>query len=212
MAHGTATGWAEWQGQRYTFENAPAYAEKNWGGAFPERWFWIQGNAFPDVPDLTVTAAGGLRQVLGRQEAVGLVGIHFRGQFIAVGSLAGKMTWNIAPWGAWSLMAQDHRYRITLSGKAKDNPAVVRVPTLDGLRFGCWDTTHGHLHVQVWQRSRSGSDTLMLIAHLEQKLQVVGGNEQRFVRLLHKANQAATGAQVQAGGGLIVEQYPRAHG
>lgn len=41
MAHGLATGWFEWndgsrhQPGRLEFNDAPAYAEKNWGGAFP---------------------------------------------------------------------------------------------------------------------------------------------------------------------------------
>ena len=29
MAHGLATGWIEWKGERYDFTNAPAYSEKN---------------------------------------------------------------------------------------------------------------------------------------------------------------------------------------
>ncbi|KAK4364902.1 hypothetical protein RND71_016260 [Anisodus tanguticus] len=40
MAAGLSTGWIEWDGQRYEFQNAPSYSEKNWGGAFPRKWFW----------------------------------------------------------------------------------------------------------------------------------------------------------------------------
>ena len=32
MAHGAASGGLEWGGKRYAFRDAPAYAEKNWGG------------------------------------------------------------------------------------------------------------------------------------------------------------------------------------
>ena len=50
MAKGKATGWIEWGGdeatgegaKRYEFEDAPAYAEKNWGGSFPSKWWWVQ--------------------------------------------------------------------------------------------------------------------------------------------------------------------------
>lgn len=164
MAHGEATGWMEWQGQRYEFNQVPAYAEKNWGGAFPTRWFWIQCNAFAHEPDLTITAAGGLRGVLGRQETVGLVGLHWRGHFISLTSLAATLSWKIASWGTWQLTAQDHRYRIILYGSTKHSPGMVRVPTLSGLQFACWDTTRGDLQVQVWQRSRSGPDPLLLTA------------------------------------------------
>ena len=56
MAKGKATGWIEWGGDdgeegeaggknRYEFEGAPAYAEKNWGGSFPSKWWWVQCDA-----------------------------------------------------------------------------------------------------------------------------------------------------------------------
>lgn len=35
------TGWIEWDGERYEFENAPSYSEKNWGAGFPRKWFWV---------------------------------------------------------------------------------------------------------------------------------------------------------------------------
>lgn len=34
-------GWIEWDGHRFEFQNAPSYSEKNWGGAFPRKWFWV---------------------------------------------------------------------------------------------------------------------------------------------------------------------------
>ena len=39
MAHGLATGWIEWRGQKYQFTDAPAYSEKNWGSSFPQNGF-----------------------------------------------------------------------------------------------------------------------------------------------------------------------------
>lgn len=161
MAHGTATGWAEWQETRYEFQQAPIYAEKNWGGAFPERWFWIQANAFEDAPDLTVTAVGGLRQVLGRSETVGLVGLHFRDRFLSLSSLKNSMRWWVDTWGSWFVTTHNHRYRIVLRGIADAHPATVRVPTLEGLQFQCWDTTHGHLEVEVWERSRDAEALIL---------------------------------------------------
>lgn len=153
MAHGLATGWAEWCGQRYEFHQAPTYLEKNWGGGFPERWFWIQANAFESNQDLTVTAAGGLRPVLGQFETVGLIGLHVRGEFIALSSINHRLSWQVEPWGRWLVIARNHRYRIVLRGWADQPPTAVQVPTLEGLKFGCWDTTHGNLELQVWERS-----------------------------------------------------------
>jgi len=172
MAHGWATGWIEWAGEgaiaqssthhsptRYTFERAPAYAEKNWGGAFPSKWFWLQCNAFDDAPGLSITAAGGVRDVLTWQEDVGLIGIHHNDQFYEFLSVKTKFTWTVEPWGYWKLTAQDYRYRVEVIGHATDEGAYVRVPTLEGMQWQCRDTTHGELSVRLW----SSKDAQLLI-------------------------------------------------
>jgi tocopherol cyclase len=46
MSHGTASGWVQWGDRRYEFRDAPAYAEKNWGGGFPSKWAWLQCNTW----------------------------------------------------------------------------------------------------------------------------------------------------------------------
>jgi len=66
MADGLATGRTTWKGKTYDFKDVPFYAEKNWGGAFPSKWYWIQCNSFDGYGDgdgdvggkgrLTVTA------------------------------------------------------------------------------------------------------------------------------------------------------------
>ena len=60
MAKGSATGFIEWGGRRYQFDNAPTYAEKNWGGGFPKKWFWIQCEDFKGAPRVALTAVGAL--------------------------------------------------------------------------------------------------------------------------------------------------------
>jgi tocopherol cyclase len=61
MAHGLATGWIEWNGKRYEFTDAPAYGEKNWGGAFPQKWFWVNCNWFEFDPPLPPLNKGGVQ-------------------------------------------------------------------------------------------------------------------------------------------------------
>lgn len=39
-------GWIEWGDRRYEFEDAPSYSEKNWGGSFPFKWFWVRTSFF----------------------------------------------------------------------------------------------------------------------------------------------------------------------
>ena len=153
MAHGRATGWVEWQGKHYAFEQAPTYAEKNWGGAFPSKWFWVQCNAFDDQPDLSVTAVGGVREVLVWKEDVGLIGIHYQGQFYEFISTETAFTWAVDPWGYWHLTGKSDRYQVELTGIAHDQGAWVRVPTREGLKFLCRDTTHGELRLRLWAQS-----------------------------------------------------------
>lgn len=59
MARGLASGWIEWDGQRTEVHQAPAYWEKNWGGGFPDKWFWVQCNSWEDAEcEAALTAVG----------------------------------------------------------------------------------------------------------------------------------------------------------
>ena len=62
MAHGLSTGWIECDGKRYDFHDAPSYSEKNWGGSFPSKWWWVVCNTF-DNPDVALTTVGKQKQV-----------------------------------------------------------------------------------------------------------------------------------------------------
>jgi len=158
MAHGWATGWFEIvdhkgleSTKRLNFEKAPIYAEKNWGGAFPKKWFWIQCNAFEGELDLTLTSGGGIRRVMGWQESVGMVGIHYQGKFYEFVPWNSKVSWQVFPWGSWQVRAKTQDFEIELVGKTSELGVMVRVPTTSGLEFFCRDTTRGDLAVSLWQ-------------------------------------------------------------
>lgn len=170
MAHGLASGWLEWQGHRYDFTNAPTYAEKNWGGAFPEKWFWIQCNAFADEPELSLTAVGSWRQVLTLREQVGLIGIHYHGRFYEFVPWNSRISWQVEPWGKWMMSAENNRYRAELVGWCDRPPTSVRVPSTQGMVFACQDTTHGHLSLKLWE-----GDRLCLEAYTQSAGLEVGG-------------------------------------
>lgn len=172
MAQGRATGQMHWRGQDYSFEDAPVYAEKNWGGAFPAKWFWLQCNAFEREPDLSITAAVGVREVLGWKEDAGIIGIHYQGQFYEFPSLKTEFSWRVEPWGVWRLTARSYRYRVALTGIARNEGAYVRVPTREGMQFLCRDTTHGELSVQLYEME---SDRLVLEATSQLAGLEVGG-------------------------------------
>lgn len=161
MAHGLATGWIEWQGQRYDFTQAPAYSEKNWGGAFPQKWFWLHCNAF-DQPDLSLTAGGGRRRVIAWMEEVAMVGIHHRGQFYEFVPWNATLRWHIAPWGSWRLRAERPDYVVELAGHTDLAGTPLRAPTQNGLTFRCQETAQGHLTLTLWRKQ--GHTLTLLIA------------------------------------------------
>jgi tocopherol cyclase len=148
MAHGLATGWIDWNGDRYNFTKAPAYSEKNWGRSFPQKWFWINCNSFTDEP-VALTAGGGRRQVLWWMESVGLICIHYRGKFYEFVPWNSQVTWRVQPWGSWEMEAKRDRFEVILKGECDSFGTYVRVPTQNGLDFLCRDTTKGKLFLEL---------------------------------------------------------------
>ncbi|NJO43986.1 MAG: tocopherol cyclase [Cyanobacteria bacterium CRU_2_1] len=155
MAHGLATGWIEWNGDYYSFTKAPAYSEKNWGGAFPQKWFWLNCNAFEKEPDLALTAGGGQRGILWWMEAVAMIGIHYRGIFYEFVPWNSHIHWEIHPWGYWNLAARNDRYEVELIGTTTQRGTPLRAPTQHGLAFCCRDTMNGDLTLKLWERETS---------------------------------------------------------
>ncbi|MBE9019123.1 tocopherol cyclase [Chroococcidiopsis sp. CCALA 051] len=160
MAHGLATGWIDWYGKRYEFTNAPAYSEKNWGGAFPQRWFWLNCNSFDDEPDLALTAGGGRRGVLWWMESVAMVGLHYRGKFYEFVPWNSEVTWNIQPWGCWQMQARNADYEVILTGTTDLPGTPLRAPTQNGLVFCCKDTMRGQVSLQLYS-CRGGKKSIL---------------------------------------------------
>ena len=171
MAHGLATGWIEWRGKHYQFRDAPAYSEKNWGGSFPQKWFWLNCNSFDGEADLALTAGGGIRQVLWWQEEVALVGIHYRGKFYEFVPWNSQVSWQIEPWGKWQIQATSDQYKVTLTGKTNLLGTYVRTPTARGLVFNCRDTTRGILSLEL--NDRAGK-TIVKASSMQAGLEVGG--------------------------------------
>lgn len=171
MAHGLATGWIDWHGQRYEFHQAPAYAEKNWGGAFPQKWFWLNCNCFPNEPELALTAGGGRRQVLTWMESVAMIGIHHRGQFYEFVPWNAQVHWSVAPWGSWQIWAETDHYQVCVTGRTDRPPTAVRAPSQHGLAYVCRDTVQGWVELDL--KTRSGQQ--ILLAHSDLAGLEVGG-------------------------------------
>ncbi|CAL8467097.1 g6633 [Coccomyxa elongata] len=165
MARGTASGWVQWGDQRYEFTDAPAYAEKNWGAGFPKKWFWVVATGFEGEPDASLTAVGarrGLLQLPGVEEDVGMVGIHWRGQFIEMVPWNGDVQWEVDPWGRWRVYAKNGHYEALVEASCSSPGTPLRAPTADcGLDVFCRDSFYGKVRLRVWRRDSAGVRSAM---------------------------------------------------
>ena len=159
LADARATGSVNWNGTRYNFTDAPFYAEKNWGGAFPSKWYWVQCNAFEGYDRLSVTAGGGTHKIpLGQTESLGMVSIHYDGVFYEGVPWTGSMEWDVDTWGKWVLKGRctsgerlfEAEVRATCDPET--TPGVtLRAPTQkDGLAYFCRDSFLADTTLSLW--------------------------------------------------------------
>ncbi|KAG6521549.1 hypothetical protein ZIOFF_018672 [Zingiber officinale] len=171
MASGLSTGWIEWDGKRFEFENAPSYSEKNWGGGFPRKWFWVSSFVYCEV---ALTAAGGLRKLPGFTENfenaalvcyhVYVVGVHYGGSFYEFVPWNGTVRWDVAKWGFWHMSAENNTHMVELQATTTDPGIPLRAPTTEaGLDVVCKDTCFGDLKLQLWERKFDGSKGKLIL-------------------------------------------------
>lgn len=151
-AHGLATGTISWHDQVYQFQNVPAYSEKNWGRSFPRRWFWLQANSFARQPDLSLTAAGGLRDFLTQPSAVAMISVCLGGVFYNFLPDQAEVICEIEPWGSWQITAVSAIATLKISAKTNLPGTYILVPTATGLKPECRDTGQGSLELELGDR------------------------------------------------------------
>jgi tocopherol cyclase len=161
LADARATGTLTWKNTTYTFQDAPLYAEKNWGGAFPIKWYWCQCNSFDGYitngESLSVTAGGGTRKIpFGQKESLGMVSVHYKGKFYEATPWLGDMSWEISPWGYWSMKGRSTKgarpFEVEICVTC-DSPGVkLRAPTeTDGMAYFCRDSFLGNVSLSLWE-------------------------------------------------------------
>eukprot|EP00984_Skeletonema_dohrnii_P007999 scaffold2944_cov155-Skeletonema_dohrnii-CCMP3373.AAC.16 len=166
MAHARATGSLNWNGTVYEFKDAPFYGEKNWGGAFPTKWYWSQCNSFDDYPDLSFTAGGGIRILPfsflpgKRTETLGLIGIHYQGSFYEFVPWTSESEWEVDPWGTWKFRGRctdnkggkQYEADIVVTTEEDVPGVLLRAPTKDeGMQYFCRDSGFGNAVVSLWE-------------------------------------------------------------
>ena len=103
--------------------DAAAYAEKNWGAAFSDHWWW--GQAFPDA-GACVAFAGGRIRVGPLGAAPTAVVVRVGSELVRLGPPGASMA-AAATDGAWRIRGRSARHSVLIEGEA-DGTATASLP------------------------------------------------------------------------------------
>ena len=163
MADGRASGTVTWNDKKYDFVDAPFYAEKNWGGSFPSKWYWLQCNSFDRFTSadgssrLSVTAGGGIRNIpFGRKESLGMVSVHYNGIFYEAVPWTSEMSWDVEPWGSWKFLGRctsgKRKFEVELKAECEEDGVVLRAPAKDeGMVYFCRDSFYANASLSLFE-------------------------------------------------------------
>jgi hypothetical protein len=129
-----------------------AYAEKNWGGAFPGEWWW--GQAGLDEGLVVAFAGGRLRGPVAASAIVVRVG----GEVVRLAAPGALATAQVRS-GEWLVRARSARWDVTLEGEGAGPPHVLPVP-VPAERRAIMRSEH-HLAGRLRVVARRGRRTLL---------------------------------------------------
>lgn len=135
-------------GERTTLDGAQVYAEKNWGSAFPRRWWWGQAQGFARE-DVCVAFAGGELPGL-RLHATAVV-VRVGGELVRMSAPAARVHAD-ADGSRWNVVGRSPRHAIELEGTALCDPFALPVPVPAERR--CEPTARQQLAGSLWLRVR----------------------------------------------------------
>jgi hypothetical protein len=114
-------------GETIRLDGAVAYAEKNWGRAFPGRWWWGHAGAFAGAP-VTVAFAGGPVRLAGARVAPTTVVVRLGDEVLRLTPPAGRSRVAVGG-GAWRVAARGPGVAVDIEGDAAGaEPHVLEVP------------------------------------------------------------------------------------
>jgi tocopherol cyclase len=163
---GRAVGWAR-LGDEEVEVDAAAYAEKNWGAAFSEHWWW--GQAFPE-PGACVAFAGGRIRLGPLGTAPTAVVVRVGTELVRLSPPGAHMA-AAASDGAWRIRGRSPRYAVLIEGEAAGTPAAslpVPVPAERALEPRSRQILAGRLEVTLRRGRRvlyRGSSALAGLEH-----------------------------------------------
>lgn len=152
--HARASGWVEWNGRRWSFDNATGYQEKNWGVEFPDTWFWLQANDFND-PRACCLSVGGASMPLGHAslDACG-IGFRYAGTLYTFSFPVepARIHHDIIP-GHWSVEGTRGRHRIVIDAWCSPDQLInLMNPRTEGIKPWTWETIRATLRVRLYTR------------------------------------------------------------
>lgn len=157
MSHGVvANGGMRYNGRWWDLSGATVYCEKNWGAAFPKKWWWCQANAFDQYVDMTFTAVGARRLIAQLyEETIGLLAVHVNGVLYEFSNWNCKtLCWEVDKWGSWYASAKSRTgHEISMSARTDDQGAYVLGPSAIGMVYNVRDAAYGELFVSLREPS-----------------------------------------------------------
>ena len=155
---GRAQGWAELDGQRWDFDGAEVYGEKNWGAeGFPDSWWWGQAQAFGE-PDTCVAFAGGqIHSGPLRTEVTALVVRLPGGRVIRLGNPVVSPVRAAVGDDEWLLTGRGYGWQARVVGRSPlERAHVLPVPLPSRVRNSAGAIEHlaGELEVEVRRHGR----------------------------------------------------------
>jgi hypothetical protein len=123
---GTVSGTATIGDERWQFDAAEIYAEKNWGAGFPEHWWWGQAQGF-ERSDVCVAFGGG-------RLTAGPLAITVGGAVVRVGDAVIRFAPPLSTvrsetdGNRWEVRARGQGCRLHVVGNGVGQPHVLPVP------------------------------------------------------------------------------------
>ncbi|HEX5956069.1 MAG TPA: tocopherol cyclase family protein [Solirubrobacterales bacterium] len=126
---GLVAGEARIGGESVPLDGARVYVEKNWGRAFPKRWWWGQADAF-EGGDVCVAFAGGPMRVAGVPLTPTLIAVRLGERLITLAPPLARTVARVGG-GAWAVHARSAAYEVELEGDEAASAVALPVPLAD---------------------------------------------------------------------------------
>src|SRR5690625_306471 len=150
---GRARGWAELEGERWEFDGAEVYGEKNWGAeGFPDSWWWGQAQAFSEPGTCVAFAGGQIHSGPLRTEVTAVVVRLPDGKVIRLGNPVVSPVRAEVSDERWEFEGRGYGWQVRIRGHSPlDRAHVLPVPLPSQKRNSAGSIEHlaGELEVEV---------------------------------------------------------------